>query len=152
VQKKIVTGCSSIALLGFIAWFYSEPSFEPAIGLIVSVGALASSHWPNKKIVSENPFDSLWNDLAPLLTEMKQDMENPKFKLHRFFWLLDSRWMFNHDGPYLVYHLDKLEELDNQISILESHGYITDVSEIGKNVKKYKFSEDFVQHLRDKKI
>ena len=65
---------------------------------------------------------------------------------------MDSGWIFNHEGPYLVYHLDKHEALENQISILESHGYIMDVSDIGKSVKKYKFSEEFVQNLRDKKI
>ena len=152
VQRKVVTGCSVLAILGFAMWLYTEPSFEPAIGLIISIGGLASANWSIKKVGTDNPLDLMWDDLSILLSEMKQDLENPELKLHRYFWLLDSRWIFNHDGQYLAYHLDKHNELEHQISILESYGYVIDVSEFGKNVKKYKFSEDFIQYLRDNKI
>lgn len=124
MQRKVVTGCS----LGFAMWLYTEPSFEPAIGLIISFGGLASANWPTKKAGTDNPLDLIWDDLSILLSEMKHDLENPELKLHRYFWLLDSSWTFNHDGQYLAYHLYKHNALGHQISILESYGYVTDRS------------------------
>jgi len=49
IQKNVVTTCSIAALFGFALWFYYERSFEPAIGIIVSIGGLSASHWPRKK-------------------------------------------------------------------------------------------------------
>ena len=48
VQKKVVGFCSVAAVIGFGAWLFNEPSFEPAIGLIISIGALATNYWPKK--------------------------------------------------------------------------------------------------------
>ena len=48
MQSKVVGFCFVAALVGFGAWFYNDPSFEPAIGFIVSVGALAANYWPKK--------------------------------------------------------------------------------------------------------
>jgi hypothetical protein len=48
VQKKVVGFCSFAAAIGFGAWLFKEPSFEPAIGLIISIGALANNYWPKK--------------------------------------------------------------------------------------------------------
>lgn len=48
MQNKVVGLCSVSALIGFGAWFYKEPSFEPAIGFITSLGILAANYWPKK--------------------------------------------------------------------------------------------------------
>lgn len=48
MQNKVVGLCSVGALIGFAAWFYKEPSYEPAIGFITSVGILAANYWPKK--------------------------------------------------------------------------------------------------------
>lgn len=48
MQKIVVIICSLAALLGFGLWFYSDPSFEPAIGFIAGLGGLAHSRWPNR--------------------------------------------------------------------------------------------------------
>ncbi len=50
MQTKII-GLSLIAApIGFATWFYNEPSFEPAIGFVISIGALATKYWPKKVV------------------------------------------------------------------------------------------------------
>ncbi|MBA6250924.1 hypothetical protein [Colwellia sp. MB3u-55] len=107
-----------------------------------------------KEIASSDnaTLDKLWANHSELLAEMKSDMDNPAYFHHRDFWMLDSQWMFNHDGPYLVYHIDVHSSLEQQLNILESHGVILDVSDSSKNVKKFQFTELFVEFLRSKKI
>ncbi|WOI39198.1 hypothetical protein R1T43_09290 [Alteromonas sp. CI.11.F.A3] len=96
-------------------------------------------------------FENIWNQHLPLLKEMKEDLENPDLIHHRNFYLLDSSWMFNFDAPYLVYYIDKHSSLENQVAILESHGFVTENSEPGKNVRRFRFTEQFVEKLRAKK-
>ncbi|KIE19315.1 hypothetical protein SE23_17635 [Vibrio sinaloensis] len=95
----------------------------------------------------ESFFKSIWNKHEPLLKEMKQDLKNPDFKFHREFFLLSRSWSFNHAGKFLAYYLEEHEELEQQLKILESHGLIIEVTEYGKNVKKYQFSEHLAEHL-----
>jgi len=108
----------------------------------------------NKEAISSTDatFEKLWDNHSELLTEMKSDMDNPTFFHYRYFWMLDKSWCFNHDGPYLAYHLDVHSSLEQQLNILESYGVILDVSEPSKNEKKFQFTEPFVEHLRSKKI
>ncbi|ELA7005587.1 hypothetical protein RA807_002872 [Vibrio parahaemolyticus] len=95
-------------------------------------------------------FKSIWNKHEPLLKEMEQDLKNPDFKFHREFFLLSRSWSFNHAGKFLAYYLEEHEELEQQLKILESHDLIIDVTEYGKNVKKYQFSEHLAEHLLSK--
>lgn len=97
-------------------------------------------------------FSTLWENHKELLSEMKRDMENPDYKFHRVFWVFESGCMFNHDGPYLVYHPDKHQSLEHQLKILESQGLISNISEPGKIASKYQIHEGFVEHLRVQKI
>ncbi|SMN11864.1 hypothetical protein SPBRAN_57 [uncultured Candidatus Thioglobus sp.] len=46
MQKLIVISSFLIALIGFGLWFYNKPSFEPAIGFILTIGGLAHKYWP----------------------------------------------------------------------------------------------------------
>ncbi|MEZ8792587.1 YtxH domain-containing protein [Vibrio splendidus] len=92
-------------------------------------------------------FKSIWDKHEPLLQEMKQDLKNPDFKFHREFFLLSRSWSFNHAGKFLAYYFEEHEDLEQQLKILESHGLILDVTEYGKNVKKYQFSEHLAEHL-----
>ena len=50
MQSKIIGFSLVAAPIGFAAWFYNEPSFEPAIGFIISIGALAAKYWPNRTL------------------------------------------------------------------------------------------------------
>jgi len=86
------------------------------------------------------------------MLEMKQDLENPDYIYHREFFLLNSKWAFNHEGLYLSYHIDKHQSLEQQIITLENHGFLINVTEPGKNVSKYQFDEEFVNLLKAKKI
>ncbi len=104
----------------------------------------ASSH--NKNL------DKLWGSHTELLSEMKADLENPTYIHHRYFWMLDRKWCFNYDGHYLAYHFDAHEALEHQLNILVSNGVILDVSDPSKNVKKFQFTEPFVEYLCSKKI
>lgn len=138
-----------------------EP-FSIGVGFLVGVatgaaGTYFGNKYTDKRRAKESTsaqnsvFDKLWKNHNVLLSEMKSDMENPDFFHHRNFWMLDSNCVFNHDGPYLAYHLDKYDSLDQQLQILESYGVILDVSDPSKNVKKYQFAEHFVEHLRSKR-
>ncbi|HGH6009417.1 TPA: hypothetical protein AB5H70_003461 [Vibrio cholerae] len=95
-------------------------------------------------------FKGLWAKHEQLLTEMKQDLQNPEFKFHREFFMLSRSWRFNHEGKYLAYYFEEHDDLEQQLKILESNRLISDVSEYGKNVKKYQFSELLVEHLLEK--
>ena len=48
MQIITVRFCAIAALIGFGLWFYSDPSYEPAIGFIAAIGGIAHSYWPNK--------------------------------------------------------------------------------------------------------
>ena len=48
-QKKITFITSIVATIGFVIWFYNERTFEPAIGLIVSLGGMISSFTINQE-------------------------------------------------------------------------------------------------------
>jgi hypothetical protein len=48
-QKTIVFACSILAFIGFGLWLYFDRSFEPAIGIIVSLGGFASLGYPQAK-------------------------------------------------------------------------------------------------------
>ena len=50
MQTKIIGFSLVAAPIGFAAWFYNEPSFEPAIGFIISIGMLATKYWPKKVV------------------------------------------------------------------------------------------------------
>lgn len=48
-QKKIARITSIIGIIGFLIWFCFEPSFEPAIGFLLSLGGIFSSLTFNSK-------------------------------------------------------------------------------------------------------
>lgn len=49
MQYKIVGISAGLTLIGFGTWFCFEPSFEPAIGFIGSIGTIATTYWPKRK-------------------------------------------------------------------------------------------------------
>ena len=97
-------------------------------------------------------FNSLWDKHHDLMLEMKNDLEGQGDTYQREFFILNSKWSFNHDGPYLSYHIDEHQNLEQRIRMLENHGFLIDVTEPGKNVSKYQFEEDFVSLLKGKKL
>ena len=100
----------------------------------------------------ESKFNQLWQRHQALLAEMKEDLEQPEHEFLREFFILDSKWSFNHDGQYLAYHLDKHPNLEQQVRVLEDQGLVRNVTEPGKNVERYWFEEHFVELLKAKRI
>lgn len=95
-------------------------------------------------------FDDLWSTHQTLLTEMKQDLLNPDYEFHREFFILSKSLCFNHRGKYLAYYVEDHNNLEQQVKIIESHGLVANVTEYGKNVQKYQWSELFAKHLCSK--
>ncbi|WP_413692580.1 hypothetical protein [Psychromonas sp. KJ10-2] len=129
-----------------------------AVGFLVgSATGAAGTYFGNKytdkrkkiehKKDSERFFNDLWSNHQVLLTEMKQDLLNPEYEFHREFFILNKGGCFNHAGKYLAYFVEDHTHLEQQVKILESHGLIDNVTEYGKNVQKYQWSEPFASHL-----
>jgi len=96
----------------------------------------------------ESFYKKLWDEHATLLSEMKSDLQNPDFSLHREFYVLSKSWVFNATGPHLSYYLEEHDSLEQQLKAFEGKGLIVDVSEFGKKVTKYQFTDAFVEHLK----
>ena len=129
-----------------------------AVGFLIgSATGAAGTYFGNKytdkrkqiehKNESERFFDGLWSKHQALLAEMKQDLLNPDYEFHREFFILDKNGCFNHSGKYLAYYVEDHNNLEQQVKILESHGLVANVTEYGKNVQKYQWSELFADHL-----
>jgi len=129
-----------------------------AVGFLIgSATGAAGTYFGNKytdkrkqiehKNESELFFDGLWSKHQALLAEMKQDLLNPDYEFHREFFILDKNGWFNHSGKYLAYYVEDHNNLEQQVKILESHGLVANVTEYGKNVQKYQWSELFADHL-----
>ncbi|MET1257530.1 hypothetical protein [Aliikangiella maris] len=132
--------------------------FSLAVGFLVgSATGAAGTYFGNKytdkrkqkEQVNETKrfFDALWAKHQTLLTEMKQDLLNPDYEFHREFFILNKSGIFNHSGKYLAYYVEDHNNLEQQVKVLESHGLVENVTEYGKNVQKYKWSELFAEHL-----
>jgi hypothetical protein len=100
------------------------------------------------KKAKDSFYRKLWDEHAPLLTEMKSDLTNPDYSYHREFFVISKSWMFNSSGPHLSYYLEEHDSLEQQLKAFEGKWLIVDVSEFGKSVKKYQFSDSFAEHLK----
>lgn len=100
------------------------------------------------KTVEELFYKKLWSEHEKLLSEMKSDLTNPDFSYHREFYVLSKIWMFNASGPHLSYYLEDHDSLEQQLKSLVGKGLIVDVTEFGKSVTKYQFTDKFVEHLK----
>jgi len=130
-----------------------------AIGFLVGTATGASgTYFGNKytdirkgkesKKAEESFYKNLWDEHATLLSEMKKDLANPDFSFYREFYVLSKSWMFNASGPHLHYYIEEHDALEQQLKIFEGKGLIFDVTELGKNVTKYQFTDTFVEHLK----
>ena len=132
--------------------------FSLAVGFLVgSATGAAGTYFGNKYTdkrkqkeqvnETERFFDALWAKHKTLLAEMKEDLLNPDYEFHREFFILNKSGIFNHSGKYLAYYVEDHNNLEQQVKILESHGLVANVTEYGKNVQKYQWSELFAEHL-----
>ncbi len=82
--------------------------------------------------------------MPELLEEMRKDLK--EYPLKREFILLSKSWAYNSGGnPYLAYYYEDHAYLDDKITILCNHRLIVDITY--NNVKRYKFTEDWVDYL-----
>ena len=49
IQKTVVASCAVAGFVGACLWLYFEPGFEPTLCVIGSIGALATTYWPEIK-------------------------------------------------------------------------------------------------------
>lgn len=121
-----------------------------------AAGTYFGNKYTDKRKIKENKneiedfYKNLWKMHKPLLSEMKVDMENPDLTFHREFFILSRSWGFNHAGKFIGYYLEEHDQLEQQIRKFEAQGLVSDITEFGKNVKKYQFSEFFVEQLLEK--
>ncbi len=101
------------------------------------------------KVAEESFYKKLWNEHGTLLSEMKLDLTNPNFSYHREFFVLSKSWGFNCDEPHFSYFLEEHDSLKQQLKAFEGKGLIIDVTEFGKNVTKYQFTDTFSEHLKN---
>jgi len=81
--------------------------------------------------------------MPALLEEMREDLRN--HPTSREFVVMKSTWVYNHDGLYLTYHLDKHEDLEGKLQVLLNLGLIREITY--NNVRRFVFEESLVDYL-----
>ncbi|MDO6428661.1 hypothetical protein Q4489_16745 [Thalassotalea sp. 1_MG-2023] len=101
-----------------------------------------------KKRAEESFYKKLWSEHPTLLSEMKADLTNSESSYHREFFALSKRSMVNIKGQHLSYYFEEHDSLEQQLIAFVGKGLIVDVTEFGKNLSKYQFTDTFVDHLK----
>ena len=79
MQRKVVATCSALTLVGFSAWAYFEPSFEPVIGMIASFGTLAHSYWPKFNSAKVTSLHSREFGALKARWHAEKNLDSPKY-------------------------------------------------------------------------
>jgi hypothetical protein len=91
----------------------------------------------------EAPYRKVQSLLPELIAEMSADLKsNP---LVREFFVVSERWVMNYPDSCFAYYLEKHENLQGKIHILENHGFVVDITT--STAKKYRIMEDFAEYL-----
>lgn len=106
--------------------------------------------WRRKKESKKKKMQNFLNakvQMPELITEFKNDLlkEDQKF-IREFFVLEDKRSSLNSEKPRLVYCEEDHEDLRCKIDILESKGFLLDVTI--SNTPIYRMTEEFVELLK----
>lgn len=90
-------------------------------------------------------FGNIEKMMPELLKEMRQDLA--AYPLKREFVLLRKSWVYGMAGGYqpLAYYYEVHVDLDDKITILCNYHLIVDITY--NNVKRYRFTENFVDYL-----
>lgn len=81
--------------------------------------------------------------MPALLEEMRADLRNNP--TCREFIVMKSTWIYSSDGPYLVYYLDRHEDLEGKLNVLSNLGLIQEITY--NNVRRFVFEESLVDYL-----
>ncbi|PXA04350.1 hypothetical protein DDZ13_07400 [Coraliomargarita sinensis] len=94
----------------------------------------------------EERFRGIAAKMPDLLGEMKEDLSKPGLELARkFYFLPNPVAIWPAEDVRLHYTGTKENDYSHKIAILESEGYIIDVSD--SNLDKYQMTEGFVELL-----
>ncbi len=97
----------------------------------------------NQSSISTNQYIKIEGLMHDLLEEIRKDLKSDP--LGREFVILKKSWSYWPKGNELVYYFDDHPGLENKLLILQNHGFIRDITY--NNVKRFIFSEDFVDYL-----
>jgi hypothetical protein len=90
------------------------------------------------------PFAKLEELLPELISEMRADIK--KHSLYREFILLKKGLIYNASKQdFFVYYYNDHQSLDSKAQILVNYGAVVDIT--FNRVKRYNFTEDFVEYL-----
>lgn len=123
-QKKIARITSVIGIIGFLIWFYFEPSFEPAIGFLLSIGG----------IFSALTFDSKYKKNR-LKGKVKFDYSNNNgiYKIGENEMIFETKWS---KASNQSIHLYNDPAVISEIAIADNKNQITEI----KDATEFDFS------------
>jgi hypothetical protein len=134
---------NGIWLCGYCAKLIDSDSPKYTVEILRKWKTIAEAG-DEREAVKMAVFSKIEIMMPELLEEMREDLAN--YPLKREFILLSKSWTYNGDGNiYLSYYYDNHEHLDDKITILCNHRLIVDITY--NNVKRYNFTEDFVDYL-----
>jgi len=87
MQRRVSQVFSVVAVFGFGSWLYAEPSYEPAIGLLVSIGAAIHQLWPQK---NKQDFTTLKSEFFAINARWNAERELRPPNLDDAKWLLSE--------------------------------------------------------------
>ena len=113
-MKQKVVGLFSVAgVIGFGAWFYSEPGYEPALGFIAGVGVLISSFWRNP--VPKDYDDSYVREVGAIEARWKAEQKLRPASVENARWILSELLSVLHRVRALKSTEKQYAELDELI-------------------------------------
>ncbi|MRT93631.1 hypothetical protein [Ancylomarina sp. 16SWW S1-10-2] len=94
----------------------------------------------------KNEFSTIIAKMPNLISEMKEDLSGAEMKSCREFFISPKRSVgFNNRTPAFFYYEDEHENLSSKIRILESSGFVYDITP--GDSPKYQFVEEFVERI-----
>lgn len=91
---------------------------------------------------AKDTFKKVKNQMPELISEMKEDFsKNENSSIRELVVLPSNKVKFNSQQPRFTYFEDQHQNLKGEITILENHGYILDVTI--SNAPIYRITEEF---------
>jgi hypothetical protein len=142
MNPKLNAVLAIATILGGIAaiWFFWDKIRSFVFGQAKSETKNLLDGSPSSKSDSFAKVEKLIPDL---LAEIRADLAD--HRLFREFVLLEKGSVYNHRENYLVYYFEDHPELENQVRILENHGFVKNTKY--NNVARYVMSEELAEYL-----
>jgi hypothetical protein len=93
--------------------------------------------------------DDVLTSMPQLMLEMRSDLLTSGSKFTREFFVLPNQKVSLWSGskPRFIYYEDDHQNLQGQINLLETHGFLTNVTPPGNNALIYRMTEKLVSRL-----